>query len=114
MRAFVQRAGGGFTSPPGEKVPRDAPPLTPERCEATVKGLERARAKVDDDYDGDARRVVDFVRASGIFETPADLVSALAQLDETPDVDDRAPRLRVVRAKDKSIIEACRGTATCS
>ena len=82
-------------------MPRDAPPLTPERCEATVKGLERARAKMDDDYNGDARRVVDFVRASGIFETPADLVSALAQLDETPDIDDRAPRLRVVRAKDK-------------
>ena len=82
-------------------MPRDAPPLTPEQCEATVKGLERARAKVDDDYDGDARRVVDFVRASGTFETPADLVSALAHLDENLDTDDDAPRLRVVRAKDK-------------
>ena len=101
MRAFVQRAGGTFTIPPGDKVPCDAPPLTPERCEATVKDLDRARAKADDDYDGDARRVVDFVRASGIFETPAHLVSALAQLDETPDLEDHAPRLRVVRAKDK-------------
>ena len=76
-----------------------APPLTTERCEATVKDLERARAKVDQDYNGDARRVVDFVRASGIFETPTDLVSALAHLDETPDVEDHAPRLRVVRAR---------------
>ena len=55
---------------------------------------------MDDDYDGDARRVVDFVRASGTFETPADLVSALAQLDVIP-FDDHTPRLRVVRAKDK-------------
>ena len=58
--------------PPVGKVAPDVP-LTDLSVQRTVKKIDRVREKASAEYGGDHRRVVDLVRASAIFETPAAL-----------------------------------------
>ena len=102
MRAFVEDAGGVFEMPPpiGE-VARGAPFADDaDTLERVVKSLERVVEKADSDYAGDHTRVIDLVRATGRFDTPARLADALEMLLDPPS-DSDAPAMRIVRCKDK-------------
>ena len=102
MREFVEDAGGVFEMPPpiGE-IARGAPFADgADTLERVVKSLERVVEKADSDYAGDHTRVIDIVRATGRFDTPACLADALVMLLDPPG-DDDAPAMRVVRCKDK-------------
>ena len=55
---------------PETQIKLDGPVLSVGQFVETAKGFERAQARVDGDYDCDARRLVDLVRASAIFEKP--------------------------------------------
>ena len=95
MRAFVKRAGGTLKlGPPVGKVGTSSV-LSDDELRATVKQKYRTQEKINTDYNGDCTRVVDIVRASAVFETPAEAAAAL-ELLEKPDSE-----LRVVRAKDR-------------
>ena len=76
--------------------------LTPvaDTLERVVKCLERVVEKADSDYAGDHTRVIDLVRATGRFDTPARLADALETLLDPPG-DSDAPAMRIVRCKDK-------------
>ena len=96
MRAFVERAGGTFKlGPPVGKVSKGTSMLSDDDLRATVKQKYRTQEKIDTDYNGDCTRVVDILRASAVFEKPAEAAFAL-ELLEQPESE-----LRVVRAKDR-------------
>ena len=106
MRAFVEQAGGKFQLPPDTEFKLDDPVLGVDQCMESVKGVERAQAKIDDDYGGDTRRLVDLVRASAVFDKPTELEAALELLESIESImttgsDGSSSCLRVVRAKDR-------------
>ena len=103
MRAFVEQAGGKLMLPPHTELKLDDPTLCIDQCVKTVKTIERALEKVDGDYNGDARRLVDLVRASAVFEKPTELEAALELLESMMTVgsDGSSSCLRLVRAKDR-------------
>ena len=103
MRAFVEQAGGKLMLPPHTELKLNDPTLSIDQCVKTVKAVERAQEKVDGDYDGDARRLVDLVRASAIFEKPTELEAALELLESMMATgnDGSSSCLRLVRAKDR-------------
>ena len=101
MRTFVEQAGGKLVIPPDTEIKLDDPELGVEQCQNTVKKLERAKSKAVGDYGGDARRLVDLVRASALFDFPTELANALDKFESAPATETDAPRLRIVRVKDR-------------
>ena len=93
MRKTVEAAGGTFQLPPPVRVVEKGQTVTDDDLQETVKDLERIIDKTDNDYDGDCTRVVDLVRASGVFETPSELDQAIKILQDSS--------LRVIRVKDR-------------
>jgi hypothetical protein len=61
---------------------------------ARLKSRQRAEAKLEADYGGDASRVLDISRATIKFDTIDDLYQALAKIDATPNI-------KIVRIKDR-------------
>merc|ERR1712070_1130371 len=80
MQGFVQRHQGRFKCPPpvGEVSRGFIPPES--KLRNTVKRFESAENKMREDYDGNHRRVVNHVRASGIFKTTHDIEKVLEDL----------------------------------
>ena len=62
-----------------------------------MKGFERAQEKIDSDYDGDCERIVDMVRASGVFATPSEVTKALRLMS----AGGAGCALRILRVKDR-------------
>ena len=101
MRTFVEQAGGKLLIPPDTEIKPDDPEMSAEQCVKTVKKVDRAKSKAASDYGGDARRLIDLVRASALFDFPTELVNALDKFESTLATETDAPRLRIVRVKDR-------------
>ena len=91
---MVEAAHGAFKLPPPVLDVQPGATISHDDFRKTVKAEARVKDEIESDYAGDQRRVVDLVRASTVFETPAQLSSALAQLTAA------GSPLRLVRVKD--------------
>ena len=98
MRGVVEDAGGILSLPPPllALAPSDPFPSSHD-VRSTVKGFERAQEKIDSDYDGDCGRIVDMVRASGVFATPSEVTKALRLMS----AGGAGCALRILRVKDR-------------
>ena len=95
MRGVVEDAGGILSLPPPllALAPSDPFPSSHD-VRSTVKGFERAQEKIDSDYGGGCERIVDMVRASGVFATPSEVTKALRLMSA-------GGALRILRVKDR-------------
>ena len=98
MRSVVENAGGLLSLPPPVLMlhPHDAFPSDLD-VRNTVKGIERSQEKIDADYGGDCTRIVDMVRASGVFSTPSEMTKALRLMSDGS----ASCPLRIMRVKDR-------------
>jgi hypothetical protein len=90
-------AGGLLSLPPPALLQTSSDTfdvLTDTELKSTIKGFARVQEKTNDNYDGDASKILDIVRASAVFETPAEITVFLNELNNSD-------TLSIVRLNDR-------------